>query len=332
MAEVRRLFKDMSHVIVLVALIGLMLGILTWTNILPCNAVPGWCSVYWGIMGGPKVLIVYGDSGLGNPIGEKCDQEECSLQALLSNPEFVGVRADSLHISRVNLGNLKPYHLVIVERAKKIPTKTLKVFVDYYNAGGRIVWTGDAGTALGEEVVGGKVIRVQLLLGKERDSSDENVPIGLWARKEGNEMVSFDYLLSVEYSGNYCDFSGCLEDRPIHAGNLKPEPSLQHPLIKGMAAELPLWVFKGQDFSIVKTISGGITTEALTLEMGSNVIGEGGKNYGSRNPMIVSSGLGGRVVYYSMPPEYYANPKLEKFGKGTYLLPLENMYYGIVRG
>lgn len=328
MADVRKLFQDAMHVIILVAMILLLLGILTWTGIVKCKSIPFWCPVYEGIVyfatGGPKVLIVYGDSGLGNPI-DGCNQDGCSLRDLMANPEFIGVHADTMHIDRVNSGNLRPYHMVIVERAKKIPTDKLLAFMDYYNAGGRLVWTGDAGTELGED-------DEYLYLNERSADTNDHAIIGPWARKNEDKMVSFDYLLSVNYVGNYCDLANCPENNPFYAGSMKPEPSGEHPLVRGMSAELPLWVFKGQDFAVVKTIAGGITTEVLTLDYGSNLTTADRKNYGRTNPMIVTSGVGERVVYYAMPPELMANPKLEKFGKNTYLLPLENMYYGVMRG
>jgi hypothetical protein len=327
MADVRRIISDLAHILVFLALVGILLGVLTWTGIVKCGAIPFWCDIYWGAVsfatGGPKVLIVYGDYGLGNPIGG-CNEKGCSLRELLANPEFVGVRADTIHIDRVNSGNLRPYHLVIVERAKKIPTKTLEAFIDYYNAGGRLVWTGDAGTELAEGD--------HYLYRDERNAdTNDHIVIGPWSRKKDDKMISFDYLLSVNYKANYCDIVNCSAEKPVYAGSLQPEPSRKHPLVRGMAAELPLWVFKGEDFAVVETLSGGITTEVLTLDYKTRL---GGKdaNYGRTNPMIVASGIGERVVYYAMPPELFANPKLERFDKGAYLLPLENMYYAIMWG
>jgi hypothetical protein len=46
--------------------------------------------------------------------------------------------------------------------------------------------------------------------------------------------------------------------------------------------------------------------------------------------------MGDRAVYYALPPEYYANPKLYKYEKpgspGPYFLPIENLYYGMICG
>jgi len=347
--DAHALIGDLSKVGILIALIALVLGIMTWTGMVNCRAVPYWCDVYWGVMGfwtgGPKVLIVYGDYGLGNPIGG-CNENGCSLQELLANPEFVGVHADTMHVDRVNVGNLRNYHLVIVERARKISTKQLKDFIEYYNTGGRIVWTGDAGTELGRTIMNER--DEYLYLDERYADTNSHKIIGPWARKDGDKMVSFDYILSANFVGNYCGLANCLDSKPNFVGALEPEPSGKHPLIRGMSSTLPLYVFKGEDFALVQTISGGITTEVLTLDRGSklklapdantgwvnpNILVTGADlNVSKTNPMIITSGIGGRMVYYAMPPELYANPKLLKHDRDLYLLPLENMFYGLIYG
>ncbi|MBN1941433.1 MAG: hypothetical protein JW772_04600 [Candidatus Diapherotrites archaeon] len=322
------------RVIGLIVLVVVLLGVLTYTGVVKPRIIPGWCEVYWGTMGyatgGPKVLIVYGNDGLGNPVGA-CNEPgmlQCSLKDILANPEIIGVKADTMRLESVNLGNLRNYHLVIVEHAKTMETKQMRAFIDYYNQGGRLVWTGDAGTELGPDD--------EYLYGSERTEGDSNSIIGPWARKDGDIMVSLDLLLSVEYQQNYCETKTCPEEQPIYVGKIMPEPSKTHFLVRGMSSALPLYVFKDQDFSIVETLAGGITTEAMTLDYQSNLISPSGKDFGSRFPMIVTSGIGDRVVYYAMPLEYYANPKLYNYmgeGKpGPYFLPIENMYYGMMCG
>jgi hypothetical protein len=44
---------------------------------------------------------------------------------------------------------LSGYQVVVVEHAKTIPTQTLRAFQQYVQAGGKLVWIGDAGTKLG---------------------------------------------------------------------------------------------------------------------------------------------------------------------------------------
>ncbi|MDD5148783.1 MAG: hypothetical protein PHH08_04945, partial [Candidatus ainarchaeum sp.] len=292
-----------------------------------------WCNAYWGVVGyangGPKVLIVYGNDGLGNPDGP-CEEgtQQCSLKELLANPEILGVRADTMRISSVNLGNLRNYNLVIVEKAKTMETKHMRALVDYYNQGGRLVWTGDAGTELGPDD--------QYLYTNERSETDKNTIIGPWARKEDDVAVSLDQVLSVEYKTNYCKIKTCPPSQPLYVGKLLPETSQSHPLIYGIGTTLPLYVFRDEDFGVVQTISGGVTTEALTLDLQSNLVGTDGKDWGKQLPLIVASGVGDRAAYYALPPEYYANPKLYKYQKpgspGPYFLPIENLYWGMICG
>jgi hypothetical protein len=329
------LIKNATRVVFLIALIVALLFVITFTGIIKCNQFPviggAWCNAYWAIKafttGAPRVLIVYGESGLGNPI------DEGGLRDLLSNPEILNVHADIMDVGRVTIGTLRNYDLVIVERAKKINTTQLRAFIDYATGptGGTLIWTGDAGTEPGESYVGGKTVKDQLLYTTERDpTADANEPIGPWARKEGDLMISFDQLLGVQYLGkNFCQAVECSTDAPSLAGNIETEPTGSHPLIRGIGRTLPLYVFKDEDLALVEAMSGGITTEVLALNFGSNLVKAG---LDKSVPLIVTAGLGERVIYYAMPPEYYANPKLTAAGKGTYLLPVENMYWGPLKG
>jgi hypothetical protein len=111
-------------------------------------AIPGWCDAYYLVVrgGAPRVMIVYGPDGMGDPE---------LLRAELANPQHAGVQAALERLDSVNLDNIKRYDLVIVEHARQISTGKLRMFMEYVNAGGRLVWTGDAGTVLapGDSVV-----------------------------------------------------------------------------------------------------------------------------------------------------------------------------------
>jgi len=332
--ETAAMIKEGKKVAILIALVFALLFMVTFTGIMRCSDMPligeAWCNVYWGIKGfatgGPKVLIVYGESGLGNPVG----LGNGSLEELLADPEILGVHADTLPIESANFGNLKGYDIVIVDRAKEIETRQLRAFIDYamQPTGGILVWTGDAGTLLGPED--------HYLYTQEKDpETDENRIIGPWARKDNDLMISFDELLGVRTVNNekatFCELTACPNGTPFLAGNLITEPSGNHRLIRGISRTLPLYAFKGEDFGVVETISGSNTMEVLSLDFGSG-IDAAGRDLNRSIPMIVTSGIGERVVYYALPPEYYANPKLEAFGKGRYFLPIENLYYGNLKG
>ena len=328
------MIKSGVHALILIGLIFVLLFLLTFTGVMKCSqlplAGPAWCDVYWGIKtfttGSPKVLIVYGDSGLGNPTGFG----KGSLEEMLAEPTSLGVYADTLQIDRVNFGNLRNYDLVIVERARQIETKQLRAFIEYamMPTGGTLIWTGDAGTEIGPND--------HYLYTSDKDPDDDtNTIIGGWSRRDGDEMISFDELLGVRPVDSekvrFCELASCLEGQPIFGGTLETEPSGNHPLIRGLSRTLPLYFFKDEDFAVVETLSGSITTEVLSLDLGSDLNASG--NWLERSlPLIVTSGIGERVIYYAMPPEYYANPKLENAGKPPYLLPVENLYFGTLKG
>jgi len=69
----------------------------------------------------------------------------------------------------------------------------------------------------------------------------------------------------------------------------------------------------------------------LTLDFGTEM-SAAGYDLNRSVPLIITAGVGSRVIYYAMPPEYYANPRLSQFGKDPYFLPIENMYYGTLKG
>ncbi len=320
--------------IILIVMIFVLLFLLTFTGVVGCSEIPiageTWCDVYWTIKtyttGGPRVLIVYGDEGLGNPIGFG----NGSLEEFLAEPNILSVHADIQHIDNVSYGVLETYDIVIVDRAKEIETKQLRAFIDYATnpTGGVLVWTGDAGTQLGPDD--------KFVYTKDKNpDSDTNTALGPWSRRDGDYIISFDELLGIKPVDpkkiTFCELVPCPEDRPFLAGNMETEPSGNHPLIRGISRALPLYIFKGEDFAVVETLSGGITNEVLSLDFGSEM-DRPGYDLNKSVPLIVTSGIGERIIYYALPLEYYANPKLEQAGKEKYILPIENMYYGIIKG
>ena len=305
--------KDAVHIAMLLLLIFVGLFILTWIGMLGCRSLPGWCDVYYAVVGKPKILIVSGNEGLGNPE---------LLQTTLADPKILGARAQKLSIQNTSLGNLQQYHLVIVEKAKKISTKQLQMFIDYVKGGGRLVWTGDAGTeGFTEE---------ELLYEDERNETGKHEIISPWARKDGDNIVSFDELISVEFKGNYCEIKQCNESFPW-IGSLEPEPERTHRLINGLQQGLQFY----GNFSIVEETPKNVSTRALSIKTLTRVVDETGKDYGTEFPLIVTTSpssafglkFGEKVAYYAVPPEQFVEEELEK----KYFTIIENMYYGMLQ-
>ena len=308
------------RIVGLLLLVFFLLYILTWTNTVKCKNIPGWCNVYYGIKGKPKVLIAYGDSGLGDPD---------LLSEILSDPNYVGVRPTMLRIDSINPGNLKEFDIVIVEKARKMSSEKIKMFVDYANTGGRLIWTGDAGV---------EALKKNGYLYKDEMTLDKNVAhvmINPWARKVNDEAVQLNELLSLDYVCNYSDIRGKPSNETL-IGNLIPI-NRENPFVYGISASLPFYIAPGMDFAIVKPLSKGTSTDVLTLDFGSKIFSKG-KQYGETVPFIVTNAkgnivgmkLGENIAYYAIPPEYFAYPSLSI--EHRYMQLIEKMYYGMLYG
>lgn len=310
--SIRRYMKDVFHVVVLLALLLFLLGLLTWSGILGCSVIPGWCEVYWMFTGEPRTLIAYGDSGLG-------DHE--LLQYYMQHPQYLGLRVDSRKIDYLALGNLKQYDLVIVTEARKMSTQKMKMFVDYALEGGKLVWTGDAGAELAE---GDEFIY--------RDDEEEGAAheiISPWARRDldktdGNYGVFLNRLLSLDYVTNYCLEKKCTEGKEPWIGMFRFDPGEDHKLVLGLDPTLQLY----GDFAIVRERGDRLTTIVLSVDALAIITTEGGGNLGKVFPIIVTSGVGEKVVYYAVPLENYL--KESQGGRYSDQL-LRNMYYGMIK-
>ncbi len=293
--QVKTGISDAWHVALLIALILIMLGVLTWTGIIRCNTIPGWCAVYdpvyMNLTGKKEIAIVYGAEGMGDPV---------ALQEMLRNPKNLGVQAQLVPLSSIRQGNLDEFDLVIVEKARAMSTKQLKYFIDYAAQGGKLIWTGDAGT----QVTAGDM----LLYADDVDENASHTPMNPWARGDdvdSEKAIRFDFMLSVQYIGNYCEIKECAEG--MRTGALVPEPGADHPLIEGLGANLQYY----GDFAVVKEPKSIGAKRVLSIDQGASLDKQQG--LGELLPLIVTTGLGEKIAYYAAPPEMFfvRNPYLE---------------------
>lgn len=304
------LIKNVFHVLALLVLVISLIGVLIFTGILGCNAIPGGCDAYYFIVKGgqPNVLIAYGDGGLG-------DHEK--LNSVLNNRQIIKGSVRTMPINRLSKGNINDFDLIIVENAKEICTDKLKVFQEYVTKGGRLVWTGDAGT---EKCEGDAY-----LLDGERTEGGTDKVIGPWARRDGSKQVSFDEFLGLNYKDNFCNLGNC-DGSEIGRIEITND---EHKLTMGLSPTIPF----SQDFAIVKLNKGGTVRLVATLDYGTNFLGEseglpwlnsGRTDFGKNLVFISSSQIGERVAYYATPIEAFVQE--EK----PYKALIEQMYYGLL--
>ena len=165
------------HLGILIALLVILYGVLVYFNILSCSSIhPAVCDIYYNAVAGgkPKILIVSGEDGMGNPE---------QLATILRSSRF-SARVEIRGIDIVSLPLLRDYQLVIVERARTMKIEDMKLFADYVNRGGRLVWVGDAGASAPALEADNNYF----LTYAERKSGASGDYIGPWARKSGGQQ------------------------------------------------------------------------------------------------------------------------------------------------
>ncbi len=293
-----------GRIIVLLILIGGLVFTISWVFGCSIIPIPNYCDLWYdltlGNQGGkPVMLIVYGSSGLGDP--EK-------LELALNDRLHSNARTRMLELSRISSGVLKKYQAVIVTHAKKMTSEQLKMFMDYVNMGGRLVWTGDAGTSFptreGESFE--DVMKRELLFEFEDPEQDSNAikPINVWARKFEGNTIRFDKFISAKYLNNYCDEfkEKCVEENNLPLVGLMEKIEPEHDTVLGIKNGLKIYGNPAR----VELINS--TTTSLIADVGSKQ---------KRTPLIIESGFGGRVLYYALPLEEFVNENIPFDSKGN---------------
>ncbi len=132
------LSRDLPHIIALAVLLFALLLVLTRVGLVGCSTLgASYCSIYYGIFGAPKVMLVYDPDGygMGDPL---------ALSRYMEDVKRINVR--EVTVDQLSAGMLDKYDVVIVEHARDIPTEKMRYFYDYVISGtGRLVWVGDSG-------------------------------------------------------------------------------------------------------------------------------------------------------------------------------------------
>ena len=133
--------KNLPPIIGLAILVLVLLFLLVNFGYLRACDIPGFSGIYYAIKGKPQVAIVTGDDGTGDP---------SYLRTIIAQEIHIApmvIPVDTIFDSSA----LSNYQIVIVEHAKTMSTQTLWAFQKYVQAGGKLVWIGDAGTGLSDK-------------------------------------------------------------------------------------------------------------------------------------------------------------------------------------
>ncbi len=305
----KKIFSEITHVVLLVLLLFILLFILTWTNIIPCKNIPGWCPIFYSLKGAPSIVIVYGSSGLGDPD---------ALLSLLNNrdviPRRFGGLINKMQLSLISPQALKKYDVVIVTRAKKIRTEQLKILRDYVLKNprqGRLIWTGDAGTELGPRDEIYKEVRREF---SKFDLNyvlvEEKNPSPLSRKTQDGEIVAFDKdVLGVKfvYSEDY--------ESPKSIGTYKTV--IKNSYTRGIREGLNIY---STGFAVNKPY-----TYASKIAVLKAVPKINKEKFDEDVVPLITSNLNGKVIYYAIPPELIENEE----GK-TISVFILNLYEGVL--
>jgi hypothetical protein len=135
---------NIPHIIAIGVLIVALIEVLIISGVIRCSDLgKQYCDFHYMIVGYPRVLIITDGNGAG--IGDPT-----AMKRMLERNHRLPVTV--LDVDRVALGALNDYDIVIVEHARRIPTRSLHAIRDYvYNNMGKLVWVGDAGVLSGED-------------------------------------------------------------------------------------------------------------------------------------------------------------------------------------
>ncbi len=140
--------KDITHLVVLAVLVVVLLVVLTKFQWVHCSMIPGWCNVYCDVItrSHAQVALIYGPpgSGIGNPVADDLETRgnlENEIRALRPDIALLPISVDDL-----SAGLLKRYDVVILERARNMSSRQVKVLIDFVERGGTLVFVGDSAT------------------------------------------------------------------------------------------------------------------------------------------------------------------------------------------
>lgn len=272
-------YQILIHAVAITLLLVVALTLATKFGLIHCSQVPYWCDGYRQIISTfygrtyPAILILYGDSGMGDPqLLSRIIEDKCRLYA------------DIDRIDTVSAGNLENYDVVIVERARVLSPEQMSMLWDFTAKGGKILIVGDVGV---EAELPSQFVTVQET-NEDTNTVQEKI-LNIWDRKDefGSYVLFGTRFLGLKYLGNYCSDDGCTVSGTI---SFKRDY-----LTAGLPSRAPFPI----NFAIVEDLrysSLGPHTTVATIDGVAPV-------HGAKAPYPAIIRTGYRMIYMAFPPE-----------------------------
>jgi len=272
-------YQIIVHAVSLTLLILVALVLATKFGLIHCSQVPYWCDGYRQIISTfhgrsyPSILVLYGDSGMGDPhLLYRIIEEQCRLYVDLD------------HVDTVSFGNLENYDVVIVERARVLSPEQMDMLWEFTAKGGKILIIGDVGV---EAEAPSQFVTVEDV--NEDANTVEQRVLNNWDRKDefGRYVLFGTKFLGLRNLGNYCSEEECSV-----SGRISFKRDV---LTAGLPSRVPFPL----NFTVVEDLrfsSLGPHTTVATIDGVASV--QGAK---PPYPAIVRTGY--RMIYMAFPPE-----------------------------
>ena len=292
-------------VIIAVLLIG-ALFLATRFGLISCAQIPFWCDGYHFILSKvlgrpyPLVLLVYGDSGMGNPQ---------YLSAFLENQ--CNLHVDTEPLAAMSAGNLSHYDVVIVEHARTMNADQMRMLWDYVAKGGKLLFVGDSGTVSENPAyyvyVGGGVPVSTEANHARSEGGDSNslvdgnrgIILNPWDRYDsfGRLVLFGKKMLGLQYVGNICSSDG----KPSDSGEPRTCSLAGRVLVYNdtLTSGLPTSFSMNCNFAVVKDYGFSVFGPHTTLL----AYHTGAPFRGVQPPYPILVRTGYRIVYSAFPPE-----------------------------
>ncbi|MFH1247367.1 MAG: hypothetical protein V1644_03225 [Candidatus Micrarchaeota archaeon] len=272
MAERASLVRDLAHVVVLFVLLLVLLVVVTKFKIVHPSTVPGWQGVYCDYVEQKHSIVgfVIGSDGAGDP-------DNLMLTLSKSQPTL---RIEPVRLSDITPGLLSRYEVLVVEKSKTVPFRTLSALESYLDGGGTLIWASDS---LSHQVL------------DSRDLSElkqENLTHPDWYARTGKDYYTW-FIEEFQSKPGFGDFGdkfigGFIEARRSTGSTFLNPVMRDHLMLSGITR-----------VKLEPQIVLGVVNQNDDVNMLASIEGTGDDAF----PAILEKKYVGRILYFAFPLE-----------------------------